>query len=114
MNLQSDKMFNGELEGLKAICSTETVAAPRPLATGTINNGDSFIVMEYLNMASLSTKSSIELGNQLADMHMFNLRGKEPTVNQFGFHVETCCGFIPQNNTWTNNWIVNKSIYYSQ
>lgn len=28
-------------------------------------------------------------------------------VRQFGFHVPTCCGFIPQCNEWTDDWAVS-------
>ena len=27
-------------------------------------------------------------------------------VDKFGFHVTTCCGFIPQDNSWTDDWPV--------
>lgn len=27
-------------------------------------------------------------------------------VMQFGFPVTTCCGFIPQDNTWCDDWLV--------
>lgn len=104
-------MFHGELESLKAIRSTRTVLAPNPIATGFTESGQYFIVMEYLNMTSLNTTCSAELGSQLADMHMNNLQGEQPNINQFGFHVETCCGFLPQKNTWTNDWLVYKSNY---
>lgn len=110
MRFQSDKMFIGELEGLKAVRSTETVSAPCPIITSSTNDGNNFIVMEYLDMTSLSKDCSEKLGSQLADMHMFNLQ-EQQKVNQFGFHVETCCGFIPQNNTWTDNWIVSKCTF---
>jgi len=104
-------MFNGELESLKAIYSTKTVAVPYPIVTSCTNGSDNFIVMEYLNMASLNAKCSAQLGSQLADMHMFNLQKDQLNITQFGFHVETCCGFLPQNNTWTDDWLVYKYIY---
>lgn len=106
-------MFHGELEGLKALCKSKAVFVPYPIATGCTNSGQHFIVMEYLNMTSLNAKCSAELGSQLADMHLFNLQGEQPSINQFGFHVETCCGFLAQNNTWTDDWLVCKYIYYS-
>lgn len=99
-------MFNGELEGLKAILSTKTVLAPYPIATGCINQDQHFIVMDYFNMTLLNSKSSSELGSLLADMHLHNLKEKQQSIKQFGFHVETSCGFIPQNNTWTDDWLV--------
>uniref|UniRef100_A0A2S2PX58 Protein-ribulosamine 3-kinase, chloroplastic n=1 Tax=Sipha flava TaxID=143950 RepID=A0A2S2PX58_9HEMI len=100
----SDKMFHGEFEGLKAISNTNTVQVPNPIATSCTSSGQQFIVMEYLNMTSLDAKCSSKLGSQLADMHLFNLQERS-SINQFGFHVETCCGFIPQKNTWTDDWI---------
>lgn len=98
-------MFNGELEGLKAILSTKTVLAPHPIATGCINRDQHYIVMDYLDMTSLNSKCSSELGSLLADMHLHNLQEKQ-SIKKFGFHVDTSCGFIPQNNTWTDDWLV--------
>jgi len=35
-------------------------------------------------------------------------RGQEPiAVQKFGFPVATCCGFIPQNNEWLDDWVVS-------
>ncbi|VDM84814.1 unnamed protein product [Strongylus vulgaris] len=65
----------------------------------------------------------VQLGSQLARMHKHNedcLKAAEHSegfvggdyktgnykqgVNQFGFHTTTCCGFIPQNNEWSDDW----------
>ena len=27
-------------------------------------------------------------------------------VDQFGFHIATCCGAIPLDNTWSSDWVV--------
>ena len=27
-------------------------------------------------------------------------------VDKFGFHVNTCCGFIAQDNSWADDWPV--------
>lgn len=27
-------------------------------------------------------------------------------VTQFGFEIPTCCGYIPQDNTWQSSWPV--------
>lgn len=94
------------MESLHAIRDTKTVLAPRPIVTGHVKNESNFIVMEYLKLVSLDNKSSAELGSQLADMHLDNTRGDHPSEKKFGFHVETYCGSIPQNNSWTKSWIV--------
>lgn len=28
-------------------------------------------------------------------------------VSQFGFDVATCCGYITQDNSWQDNWVVS-------
>ena len=27
-------------------------------------------------------------------------------ISKFGFDVPTCCGIIPQDNTWQDDWVV--------
>lgn len=53
--------------------------------------------------AALSSKSSRrECGSQLSFLSSFCLQGKgagqvvQPFVDQFGFDVVTCCGYLPQ------------------
>lgn len=43
--------------------------------------------------------------------------GQEKTVEsvtQFGFHIPTCCGYLPQMNEWCENWVVKHcfNFYY--
>lgn len=81
-------MFQGELESLKALRDSKTVLVPNPIATGgtrkdkssTMNNKH-FIVMEYLNMTALYAECAAELGSQLADLHLSNLREKNSYVH---------------------------------
>lgn len=62
-----------------------------------------------------------KLGNQLADLHVHNelmkmkvqknigTIGKCPAnlrpVEKFGFPTITCCGYIPQENEWQEDWV---------
>jgi len=35
--------------------------------------------------------------------------GKEEiieAVEEFGFHVPTCCGYLPMDNSWSSDWPV--------
>ena len=43
---------------------------------------------------------NIELGNKSSPKY----------ESRFGFNIETCCGSIPQSNTWDNSWTVRKNI----
>lgn len=84
-NLQSDKMFQGELESLKAIRDTQTVTVPNPITIGSTlknstKNNQYFIVLKYFKFTSLNPISSAELGSQLAEMHLSNLRQKSSLV----------------------------------
>ena len=43
-------------------------------------------------------------------MHLHNIelgkKGSPKFESRFGFHVETCCGSIPQRNRWDSSWTV--------
>ena len=48
------------------------------------------------------------LGQQLASLHLDNQKRRErgeQCVEKFGFDVDTCCGFLPQSNTWNSSWL---------
>lgn len=38
--------------------------------------------------------------------YICSLLGNETAIKKFGFHITTNIGIIPQNNTWTDDWIV--------
>ncbi|KAA0185613.1 hypothetical protein HAZT_HAZT009497 [Hyalella azteca] len=80
--------------------------------------------MEALDMKGGA--AGAQLGSQLADLHLHNLKLRDPTgasrmsasseeagdgtdivyEKRFGFSVPTCCGFIPQDNEWCDDWQV--------
>ncbi|XP_029456136.1 ketosamine-3-kinase-like isoform X2 [Rhinatrema bivittatum] len=115
-------MFVGEMASLEAILQTNTVTVPKPIKVIDMPGGGSAFVMEHLEMRSLN-RYSAQLGEQVADLHLHNQRlgeklkkergtvGKgtgqsEPKfIDKFGFHVTTCCGYIPQVNDWQKDWV---------
>ncbi|ESP03106.1 hypothetical protein LOTGIDRAFT_146827 [Lottia gigantea] len=57
---------------------------------------------------------------RVSSLHLYNTQlkeqkektesfvGKQETVNyvdQFGFEVPTCCGYLPQSNSWSSDWL---------
>ncbi|PNI21426.1 FN3KRP isoform 5, partial [Pan troglodytes] len=106
-------MFEGEMASLTAILKTNTVKVPKPIKVLDAPGGGSVLVMEHVDMRHLSSHAA-KLGAQLADLHLDNkklgeMRLKEagtvgrgggqeerPFVDQFGFDVVTCCGYLPQ------------------
>jgi len=108
-------MYVGEFESLKAINETCTVRVPKPVKI-LESAGESIFVMECLPIKSLSRFQG-KLGEELARLHLHNRgllqenarsEGKignlEKGVDEFGFHVSTCCGLLPQSNTWSKSW----------
>ncbi|XP_037544346.1 ketosamine-3-kinase [Nematolebias whitei] len=129
MNHKSEAklMFDGEMASLEAILKTETIKVPKPVKVIKLDTGECVFVMEYLDMKGLC-KFSKKLGEQLADLHLHNKRQMEKqereqqtvgrgagqseaaVVEKFGFGVTTCCGYLPQENEWQNDWVS----FYSQ
>lgn len=116
-DLQARIMFEGEMEGLKALGATGIVTVPRPINVFDHPDGGACLVMDFIEMKGLRSLSS-KLGEDLAKMHMQNVilenRGSRITdkpaadyVAKFGFHTTTCCGFIPQENEWQDDWVVS-------
>ncbi|XP_060027673.1 ketosamine-3-kinase isoform X2 [Erinaceus europaeus] len=129
MNSKSEakRMFEGEMASLSAILKTGTVKVPKPLKVLDAPGGGSMLVMEHLDMRYLSSHAA-KLGSQLAELHLHNKKlgdalqkeastvGKGggqvelPFVEQFGFDVVTCCGYLPQVNDWQEDWVA----FYAQ
>ncbi|XP_071542998.1 ketosamine-3-kinase-like isoform X2 [Panulirus ornatus] len=115
------EMFEGEYESLKAILATGVIKVPKPYVVVDNPAGGAVLVMECLEMHGLNRHAGT-LGKQLAKLHLHNIEaekfqsdesrvgqqgGDSPVyVSQFGFPVATCCGFIPQDNTWCDDWLV--------
>ncbi|GFO08661.1 ketosamine-3-kinase [Plakobranchus ocellatus] len=116
------EMFEGEFAGLAALDATGEVTVPKPIKVIKNPEGGGMIVMEYVDMRSLS-KHAACLGEQMAKLHQHNTllgqaqasadrsvhKQQQPGglefVSKFGFPVTTCCGYLPQDNTWTDSWV---------
>ncbi|XP_032726205.1 ketosamine-3-kinase isoform X1 [Lontra canadensis] len=119
---EAKRMFEGEMASLTAILRTDTVRVPKPIKVLDGPGGSSLLVMEHVDMRYLSSHAA-KLGTQLADLHLDNKRRGEtlqkeastvgkgagqvvrPFVDQFGFDVVTCCGYLPQVNDWQEDWV---------
>ncbi len=90
-------MFEAEAEGLNAMADTGTIRVPRALCTGA-HDGQSFIVMEYIESGSAGPEGQTEAGRQLAAMHRH-------TAERFGWHRDNTIGATHQPNDWRDDWI---------
>ncbi|KAJ3601267.1 hypothetical protein NHX12_032240 [Muraenolepis orangiensis] len=119
---QAKRMFDGEMASLHTILNTETIQVPKPVKVVELDTGGSAFVMQHLDMRGL-TKYSTQLGENLANLHLHNKRRQDkqsreqqtvgkgagqsetPAVTEYGFHVPTCCGYLPQENEWQDDWV---------
>lgn len=120
-NTDARMMFDGEYESVLAIMATNSVKIPKPIKVMDLPTGGAMFVMEYVKMHQGLSKEASLLGLQIAQMHKHNenlaKQAKNDASNiakkceneltyksQFGFHVDTCCGYFPQSNNWTSDW----------
>jgi fructosamine-3-kinase len=90
-------MFEAESLGLKAMAETETIRVPRPVCSG-VADGQSYLVMEYLEMGHASRDASAMAGRQLAQMHRSDW-------HSFGWQRDNTIGSTPQPNDPASSWV---------
>ncbi|MEM7595509.1 MAG: fructosamine kinase family protein [Cyanobacteria bacterium P01_A01_bin.83] len=91
------EMFAAEALGLQQMQATQTITVPEPICWGTADNS-SYIVLQWLNLASGNSQSWRSMGQQLAAMH------RQGTSQDFGWSRNNTIGSTPQINTWMDNW----------
>ncbi|XP_035690671.1 ketosamine-3-kinase-like [Branchiostoma floridae] len=115
-------MFEGENASLEAIAATGAVTVPKPIKVLDDPRGrGAMLIMEHVDMGGLRSYAD-QLGEQMARLHLHNEEVAKKAaagssrvghggdaapayVSQFGFHTKTCCGAIPQDNTWSDDWV---------
>ena len=90
-------MFIAESEGLMEMRKADAVHVPEPVCYGT-TEGQSFLVMENLELGGGGSAAMEQLGHELADMHRY-------TQDKFGWHRDNTIGSTPQINTKEIDWI---------
>ncbi len=90
-------MFEAELEGLEEMAESQTIRVPRGIACGTYD-GESFLILEHIDLGSGGSESDRLLGLQLAQLH----RTKK---KYFGWRRDNTIGSTPQVNNASGNWI---------
>ena len=91
------RQFLCELDGLSAIKETSTLAVPQVIASG-ITHEHAWLVLDWIEQTSKSSKFFLRLGQQLAEMH----RCKQG--DQYGWRADNYLGSSLQKNTQTDSW----------
>jgi len=90
------QMFAREAAGLEAIRQTDTIAVPAVIYYSDTSE-DSFLLMEWIETRRTTDKGSVQLGQQLAQMH-------KHSAPYFGFEVDNYMGSLQQSNRKHENW----------
>jgi fructosamine-3-kinase len=91
-------MFEAEALGLKEMAAAQSIGVPQPLCWGTAS-GNSYIVLEWINLGQGSVSAWVEMGRQLASLH------RQISPQGFGWDHHNTIGDTPQINTWTQDWV---------
>jgi fructosamine-3-kinase len=90
------EMFRAEREGLQAIEETKTIAVPH-VHLADIADGQSFLLMDFVESKRPDTSDYQRLGTQLAELHRCTQLG-------FGYSSDNFIGRLPQNNRLHSGW----------
>ena len=88
--------FQSEAIALQEIKETATIKVPEVIAHGTVD-GNSFLVLEFIQEGPPSKAGQTQLGRQLAELHKI----EQPF---FGWRKDNCIGATPQPNPMSENW----------
>ncbi|KAL8872608.1 MAG: hypothetical protein Q9174_001789, partial [Haloplaca sp. 1 TL-2023] len=115
----AEVMFRGEHASLSAIHNAVPSLCPASLYTGVSEDGTAFLVTDFLDMSSSSSRGSgssssssqgsehsgMSLAAKLAKLHTTPAPTPEgKSKPMFGFPETTCCGDTPQANDYKESW----------
>ena len=90
-------MFAAEKDGLEAIGKAGAIRAPRVVAQGA-DDEQSWLVLEWLELAPLEGRGAGALGEALAAQHRI-------AQEKFGWARDNFIGSTPQVNGWSTDWL---------
>jgi protein-ribulosamine 3-kinase len=99
-------MVKGEYESMLALWNLSPDFVPRPIGHGTYQSDPNshFFLCDFIDMAD-ELPDVVDFCEKLADLHRRSIAiGPEDHDGQFGFHVTTYNGKLPQDNTWNESW----------
>jgi len=90
-------MFAAEADGLAALRTAGAVRVPGVVALGE-DSDRAWLVLEWLELASLTPPSGARLGTALAALHAI-------AQAKFGWARDNYIGATPQVNGWSDDWL---------
>jgi len=93
------EMFAAEAEGLLELAQAKTIRVPAVICVGE-TACHAYIVIEHIALTSASASASVQMGQQLAQLHQTNSKGRG-----HGWHRDNTIGATPQHNDWSSDWV---------
>lgn len=90
-------MFAAEALGLEFLREAQALRIPRVLAASAVDEGPSFLLLEFIRSAQRRPGFDEQLGRGLADLHRFG-------APSFGFSAENFIGRLVQANRPHSTW----------
>jgi fructosamine-3-kinase len=90
-------MFEAEADGLNELRAAGEVRVPEVIDVG-IEGGQSYLVIERLDLQRPSRDIERRFGQQLARLHRH-------TADRFGWSRDNTIGPTPQQNDWSDDWV---------
>ena len=90
-------MFVAEKDGLEAIAKAGAIRTPQVVAQDA-DDEQSWLVLEWLDLAPLGARSGATLGEALAKQHRL-------PQEKFGWARDNFIGSTPQVNGWSGEWL---------
>jgi fructosamine-3-kinase len=91
------ELLQAEAHALNTIAKTNCIATPKVHAIGNYEN-NAFLVMEYIEYKSPTSRDFQLFGRQLATLH-------QTTNEHFGFDQNNFIGSLPQSNNQHSTWL---------
>lgn len=96
-------MLEGEFNSMCELYNTAPTFVPEPYTWGKLNvsNPDTYYFLcDFIEMTN-QNPDPVQLCTKLVQMH----RSSESPTGQFGFHINTCQGNLPQQTAWNPSWV---------
>jgi len=94
--LAAAPMFAAEAQGLQALAAAAVVPTPTFITSGQAGTG-AFLVLEYLDLATLDQTGGARLGSAMAQLHRV-------TGDSYGWMADNFIGATPQSNAPHSSW----------
>ncbi|KAF2671660.1 hypothetical protein BT63DRAFT_422204 [Microthyrium microscopicum] len=99
---QGKAMLEGEFNSMRELYNTAPNFIPKPHTWGKLNvsNPDTyFFLCQFIEMTN-DNPDPTQLCIKMVELH----RNSVSPTGQFGFHINTCQGNLPQQTSWSPTW----------